>query len=273
MPGRRLGQHFLHDRRVLAGILAAVAPTPDDFILEIGPGRGVLTRELVRSGAGVAAVELDGDLAEQLRQAIPGAEIIRADALTVDPCEIVPRDNSRSGYKLAGNIPYYITGALLRHYLEARCRPAVAVLMVQWEVACRLTARPGAMSLLALGVQLHAEPEIVRRVSPSSFRPPPNVDSAVIKLTVRDAPAVPVQDLDTFFRIARAGFSARRKQMVNSLSHSLKLPKDTAVDLLEEARIPPSARAEALSLDDWSRLTAAYLAGSAPAPIPAGALP
>lgn len=257
-PRRRLGQHFLHDSGVLHSIVSALEIDSRDRILEIGPGEGVLTRALASRAASVTAIELDDTLAANLRVEFSDRNdvtIIHGDALQVDPCRLMLDDGGHSAaYKLSGNIPYYITGALLRRYLEIACPPGVAVLMVQWEVAQRMLAKPGEMNMLALSTQLYSEPSIVAQVRPSAFRPRPKVDSAVVKLEMLKSPRVRIPDAEAFFAVARAGFSTRRKQLVNGLSHGLDLSKPVIFDLLQKAEVGPTQRPEELSLDDWSRI-------------------
>lgn len=248
---------------MLTAILGALELEPTDNVLEIGPGHGILTRELASRCRSVVAVELDEalvvELGEQFRDSAH-VGIVHADALKLDPCLIFPLDPTSHGsrpppaYKLTGNIPYYITGALLRRYLSHRCRPVRAVLMLQLEVVRRLLARPGEMSLLAVAVQLYSRPSLVSRVAPSAFRPPPRVESAVVRLDVLGAPSVEIPDADRFFRVVRAGFSTRRKQLVNALAHGLQLDKGRVHQQLAAANLPPSCRAQDLSLEQWAGL-------------------
>lgn len=259
-PRKRLGQHFLRDRRVLARIVSALELEAQDRVVEIGAGNGVLTRELAGRVDHLMAIELDHALAGRLHAEFADhdkVEIVHADALELDPCDLLRHDPQlrNPAYKLAGNIPYYITGALMRRYLDTACKPSLAVLMVQLEVAERMLARPGDMNLLAINVQLYADPSIVIKVPPSAFSPAPKVDSAMVKLRVLDQPRVPIVDSKLFFTVIRSGFSTRRKQLVNSLANGLKMPKPEARHLLEEAGIRPEQRAEELGLQDWSRLT------------------
>jgi len=283
-------------------------------VVEIGAGQGVLTREIASKVEGVIAIELDQALVTRLRHEFPtggNVTVLQADALTVDPCELarsskLPVPSSafpvlsfdsqvapdlplvpyrQSGqrvsaesapYKLAGNIPYYITGALLRRYLTTACKPSVAVLMVQLEVARRMLATPGEMNLLAVSAQLYTNPSIVLQVPPRAFRPPPKVDSALVKLDILGEPRVSFPDVETFFAVARAGFSTRRKQLVNALALGLPAQQPAAsrrrskvegrrskvvsrkskvIEMLEEAGIEPTSRAQDLSLMDWGQLS------------------
>lgn len=256
-PRKRLGQNFLRDRSVLAKILRAADLNPGDAVLEVGAGTGVLTSALVERAGFLVAVELDDALYDLLVAEFGNAENVElwhGNALDFDPCGSFSRP-----YKLVGNIPYYITGPILRHFLEARCPPSVLVLMVQWEVAKRIVAQPGDLSLLGVSVQFYADASVVTRVPAGAFTPRPKVDSAVIRLEPRAGEPDAV-DRDAFFTVARAGFSMRRKQLANSLSQGLGLSRDQASALLEETGIPPSLRAEALSVGDWRRLAAAWQA-------------
>lgn len=253
MP-RRLGQHFLIDQGVLAEIVKALDLTEHDRVIEIGAGQGVLTRVLAKQAGAVVGIELDGGLIDRLRHLFatePNVTILHENALDLDPCRL---SESRA-YKLAGNIPYYITGSLLRRYIGSKCRPQLAVLMVQSEVAQRMLAKPGDMNLLALSTQLYTQPSMVMKVSPKSFRPPPKVDSAVIKLLALDDPLIPVCDEENLFRVARAGFSGKRKQIINSLAHGLSITKEQTAAILERSGVQPTSRAEDLSLEQWALLS------------------
>lgn len=255
MP-RKLGQHFLRDRSVLAKIVATLELTSEDHVLEIGPGQGVLTRELASRAGAVTAVELDAGLAERLRgefRDLEGVRIITANALHVDPRDLLP-----PLYKLAGNIPYYITGALIRKYLGERRKPKLAVLMVQMEVAQSMLAVPGAMSLVSVGTQLFARPSLVTGVSPEAFTPPPKVRSAVVKLEVLPEPPISIPGEAVFFRVVRAGFGTKRKQLANSMAQGLDVTKERSLHLLDQADILPTRRAQELSLEEWGRLAWAF---------------
>lgn len=278
LPAKKsLGQNFLSDRRYLAPILDAAELTLTDTVLEIGPGKGVLTEALAERTGCVVAVELDNRLIEPLRQRFasqPHVHILHADILEHAPerlvavCEETGKAGSLSSisaltifpspplpfsYKVVANLPYYITSAALRHLLETEQPPSLAVLMVQWEVAQRICAEPGELSILAVSVQFYVEPRIVQRVPASAFFPRPKVDSAILQLTMRTHPAVDVDPAD-FFRIVRAGFGQKRKQVHNSLAAGLHLDKSTVQTWLEQANIDPSRRAETLRLEEWGAL-------------------
>ena len=265
---KSLGQNFLQDRTYLDKIVAAAELTPDDLVLEIGPGQGVLTRELAARAAGVVAVELDDRLITPLRAMfatqLDRVQIVHGDILELDPVTLVdqlaghlpgrlPAGDAASAYKVVANLPYYITSAALRHLLEARRPPTRAVLLVQLEVAQRICAEPGDMSLLAVSVQYYARPELVQRVPAGAFRPIPKVDSAILRLDVYPEPAVTVAP-EPFFAVVRAGFGQKRKQLLNSLSAGLGRPKPEIAAALACAAIDPMRRAETLALAEWESL-------------------
>jgi 16S rRNA (adenine1518-N6/adenine1519-N6)-dimethyltransferase len=247
-PRKKWGQHFLTDTRLLAHIADAADITRDDTILEIGPGLGHLTRVLAERAGRVVAVEVDADLATRLQNEFTAASnvtIVRGDILQYAPFDLVG-----APYKIVANLPYYITSAILRHVLETECKPRVVVVMVQREVAQRIVARPPAMNLLAVSVQLYARPRVMRVVPAGSFYPRPKVDSAVVRLEVEPAPRV--ADPVRFFEIARAGFGEKRKQLRNALAHGLNLEREVVETALARARIDPGRRAETLTLAEWA---------------------
>ena len=258
------------DRGHLARIVDAAELRPEDTVLEVGPGLGALTEPLAETGARVIAVEIDADMRALLQDGAgsrPNVEIVAADILETAPEDLLgaaAEDEARwtpsgvlPGYKVVANLPYYITSAVLRHLLTSRPRPERLVVMLQKEVADRIRAEPGAMSLLALSVQLYARPRRVSVVPAGAFHPPPKVDSAVLRLDCHEEPVVDVPSDELFFRVARAGFSQRRKQIKNPLSSGLDLPREQVLAALEEAGVPPTERAERLSLEDWAALTRA----------------
>ena len=223
-----------------------------DTVVEVGPGGGSLTRVLAERARRVVAVELDAGLAAALTPQVSSNVDVRvADARDV-PVEALL--GGCPSYKLLGNLPYYAALPILRHFLEGPCRPRVAVVMVQREVAQRMCARPGGMSLLSVAVQLYGRPRIVRWVRPGAFVPPPKVTSAVVHIEVYDRPAEAVGDAEGFFSVVRAGFSAPRKQLRNALAQGLEVPPAGAEELLTRAGIDPKRRAETLSLAEWARL-------------------
>jgi 16S rRNA (adenine1518-N6/adenine1519-N6)-dimethyltransferase len=252
-PKKSLGQHWLRDREVLEYIARAAELTKDDTVLEIGPGLGTLTSELLRQAGQVTAVEFDGALASKLPQQFPGT------ALTVVHQDILQFDLSKlpAGYKVAANVPYYITSKIVQLLMTAMNKPSITVLLVQKEVAERLAARPGDMSILAVSAQVFAEVEMGDIVPAELFTPPPKVDSAVVILRTRTTSLLEGVDEKAFFRMVKAGFSAKRKKLRSSLAGGLGIDKRAAETLLAAANISPELRAEDLSIDDWLRLTKA----------------
>lgn len=256
-----LGQHFLVSGRALKLILSSAGITSDDVVVEVGPGLGVLTRELVRRAGHVLAIELDDRLAAILKgQFAPfsNVTIVNRDVLEVDIAALLEEHGAKlppahQGYKVVANLPYYITSPVLRHFLESPAKPGMMLVMVQKEVAQAIVAGPGQRSILSISVQFYGKPRIVGYVPAGSFLPPPEVDSAVLKIEVYPRPAVEV-DEKAFFRLVRAGFCMPRKQLANPLSHGLDLPKSSALALLEKAGIAPQRRAETLSVAEWAQL-------------------
>ena len=253
-PRKALGQHFLTDARILNRITAAAELSPLDVVVEIGPGRGALTRRLIQGAARVIAVELDAALAAALPSRLghpPNLEVIAADARTVDIPALL---GAPTAYKVIANLPYYAANPIIRRFLElaAPDRPQLLTLLVQWEVAASIAAAPGKMSLLSVAVQYYAVPKLICAVPPAAFRPPPKVASAVLRLDLRPQPAVAVADTAAFFDLARAGFAAPRKQLRNSLSHGLNQPGSCIDQLLATAGIDGRRRAETLSLAEWA---------------------
>jgi 16S rRNA (adenine1518-N6/adenine1519-N6)-dimethyltransferase len=246
-PNKALGQHFLVDKPSLQAIMDTAGVTAVDTVLEIGPGLGVMTRPLTRQASRVVAVESDPVLADLLRRdAPPNLEVVEADILQFD-LRALP-----AGYKVIANIPYYLTSKIFRLLIESPNPPAVMSLLIQKEVAERITARPGNLSILALSVQCYGKPELVRVVERHKFWPPPDVDSAVLRVTLRGS-AFPA-DPDRLFRLIKAGFGEKRKQLKNSLAGGLNLTPDLAAALIKSARLQPTARAQELKLSDWRRL-------------------
>lgn len=251
MPtNKSLGQHWLKDRAILGEIADDAQLTPDDTVLEIGPGLGTLTSELLRRAHEVIAVEYDSELARKLPAQFPGKllTVHNADILDFD------LDSLPAGYKVVANVPYYITSKIVQKLMTAKNRPSIAVLLVQKEVAERIAARPGDMSILAVSAQVFAETSLGVEVPKEYFTPPPKVDSQVIVLRARSEPLIPDEDMRAFFRVVKAGFSAKRKKLRSSIAAGLAISKPAAEELLRHADINPDDRAEDLTLSDWRRL-------------------
>ncbi len=263
-PRKSLGQHFLVDDRILSRIVAAADLAPEDVALEIGPGRGALTRRLLPRAGRVIAVELDAGLAAALPGRVgnpPNLTVVAADARTVDIGSLIgegigdgliDRADGRLTYKVVANLPYYAANPIVRRFLESEWRPSLMVLMLQQEVADSMTAAPGKMSLLSVATQFYATARPVCTVPPSAFRPVPKVTSAVVRLDLLERPAVEVSDTGAFFDLVRAGFSAPRKQLRNSLSHGLGLPAGVVGELLDSVRVDGRRRAETLAIEEWA---------------------
>jgi len=259
-----LGQHFLIDEEVLGLVASAAELAPEDVVIEVGSGLGVLARELARRVGWLFAIELDDKLALFLQKSL--APFSNVSVINQDIRQVVPAillGERRAGlssvvgdhlsYKVVANLPYYITSPVLRHFLEASLKPELMVVMVQKEVAEAITAGPGQMSVLSVSVQLYGKAEIVSYVPARCFYPAPEVDSAILRVSVYHKPAVDV-DEESFFRLVRAGFTASRKQIANSLSQGLGLPKAEVLPLLEEAGMDSRRRAETLTLEEWAGL-------------------
>lgn len=244
------------DRGVLEQIALAAPIRDDEPVLEIGPGLGYLTAAILRRGASVAAVEIDPQLCDYLRDHLAGsrAHIICADVLEAPPHELLARAGMSPPFAAMGNLPYYITGLLIRRFLETEVKPRWMVFMLQKEVAESIVAGPPRMSLIGFSVQYHAEAELLFHVPAAAFYPPPRVDSAVVWLKTRDRPAIAAANEARLFDLVRAGFSSARKQLHNALARSIWPEPGLAIELLGKAGIDPMRRAQTLDLSDWGRL-------------------
>ena len=254
---KKLGQNFLQDPFALAAITSAAEIQPTDTVLEIGPGLGSLTRYLAEAAQQVVAVEIDREMLPPLKAVTSDYDninIIQGDILKLSPKELIQKPD----YLVVANIPYYITSAIIRHLLENELKPRRIVLTIQKEVATRICAEPGAMSLLALSVQVYGNPHIAKRIPAGAFFPAPKVDSAVLCVDIYPTPKINPDTLDTFFKLIKAGFSQKRKTLRNSLSAGLHIsPQDTEA-LLKNANIDQRRRAETLSIDEWQILCDLY---------------
>lgn len=262
-PRKSLGQHFLRDSRIAARIVDAAELTPRDTVVEIGPGRGVLTRRLVRQAGRVVAVELDARLCDELPARLDypdNLQCVLADARETDlpSLTLPPLADGQEGYKVIGNLPYYAANPIIRRTLESDPPPALALFMVQKEVADSMTAKPGSMTMLSVATQYYADARLVCSVPPAAFRPPPKVRSAVVRLDVQERPPVDAPGRDLFFDVVRAGFSAPRKQLHNSLGHGLGIEPCASAGVLERAGIDGRRRPATLSLQEWAAVCAAW---------------
>jgi 16S rRNA (adenine1518-N6/adenine1519-N6)-dimethyltransferase len=250
---KKLGQNFLQDSFALEKIANAAEINEDDCVLEVGPGLGSLTRYLAASARNVAAVELDPELIPPLKAVLtpyPNVRIVHGDILELPISELV----DQPGYIAAANIPYNITSAIIRHLLESEPKPRRVVLTIQKEVAERICAEPGDLSLLALSVQVYGSPRTVAKIPAGAFYPVPNVDSAILRVDMYDEPLIPREKLPVFFKLIKAGFAQKRKTLRNSLSAGLHIKPVEAEGMLQNAGIDPIRRAETLSIEEWRRL-------------------
>lgn len=249
-PNKSLGQHWLTDRFILSEIADAANITNGDTVLEIGPGLGTLTSELLKRAKNVISVEFDSELARKLPGQFPGTKlaVVNEDILSFD------LDSLPKNYVVVANVPYYITSKIVQKLMTAENKPKTAVLLVQKEVAERIAAEPGDMSILAISAQVYAQAELGIEVPKEFFTPPPKVDSQIIILNTREQPLVSSNEEKQFFRIVKAGFSAKRKKLRSSLSGGLGLSKSDVEGLLKKVNISPDSRAEDISLEDWRRL-------------------
>ncbi len=250
-PQIAAGQNFLCDRSVVDRMVATAKVSRESTVLEVGPGFGILTDAVLGAGAQVVAVELDQRLSAWLKKHYaenPRVTIIPGDVFKV---RLDERLHDRA-YQVVANLPYGATSLLIRNLLTLKPRPKRMTLMLQREVAERIVAKPGQMSLLSLLAQLYSRPRIVQLVPAQSFYPIPKVDSAVIDFP--DIRTIPEEQATTIFRVARAGFSGRRKQLHNTLAHALHRKQEEIKEILETEGIDPSTRAQELRVEDWVRL-------------------
>lgn len=264
-PTRGMGQNFLINGFVLEQIVTAAMLAPDDVVVEVGPGLGVLTWELLQHTRHVIAVELDKRLAARLREEFAATvrtthaaalHVAQGDILHISAETLLEQAGCSPPYKVVANLPYAITSPVLRHFLEVTPQPVLMVVLVQWEVAERITATAGDLSMLAHAVQMYALPEIVARVPADNFFPEPDVDSAILRLHVRSSPAIAVDNLDAFFRILKAGFLHARKKLSNALPSGLSAlgepyTRQDVIMALEAAGVSPDRRAETVTLEEW----------------------
>jgi 16S rRNA (adenine1518-N6/adenine1519-N6)-dimethyltransferase len=262
---KSLGQHFLVNSSVLKKIIAAAELNSSDIVIEIGPGPGVLTSELIKQAGYVVSIEIDKSMVELLKQTFSSASnlsLITGDILEMNPYDLIQQEKAHfppelkvaSGYKLVANLPYYITQPIIRRFCEAGVKPKSMVIMIQKEVAKNIVALPGELSIMAISVQFYGKPRIIDYVPSANFYPPPKVDSAILKIDMYDKPAVEVTSEKNFFRVVKAGFCAARKQVANALSQGLDIPKSEVISLMQNADVEPRKRAEDLTLSEWGKL-------------------
>ncbi|GCE10870.1 16S rRNA (adenine(1518)-N(6)/adenine(1519)-N(6))-dimethyltransferase RsmA [Tengunoibacter tsumagoiensis] len=252
-PNKAFGQNFLIDRSALTKIVDAAEIISTDEVLEVGSGTGVLTRELAAQAKRVVAVELERDmltLLEKTTRKFPNVELMARNLLYLNPLEVF----GTRPYKLVANLPYYITAPTFRHFLEHENAPQLLVTMVQLEVAQRIVAGPGDLSLLGVSIQFYGQPQIIARVPAQSFFPAPKVDSAILRIDVKPQVPLTPDERTRFFKVVQAGFSERRKQLHNSLTHGLHYKNEEVRSWMNTAGIDTSRRAETLSIEEWLQL-------------------
>ncbi|MBO19459.1 MAG: ribosomal RNA small subunit methyltransferase A [Chloroflexi bacterium] len=255
---KSLGQHFLSDPRTAERILGAADLSQDDLVVEIGPGRGVLTSKLVERAKRVVAVELDADLLARLPERLGNPDnltCVEEDARDVDLAAIIAPETR---FKVVANLPYYAANPIVRRLLESHPKPEVLVVMVQQEVAKNMAAQPGDMGILSVATQFYAKTKMVCSVPPRSFKPPPKVTSAVLRLDVMPEPAAQVASEEGFFHVVRAGFAAPRKQLRNSLSQGLGIATPEGGRILESAGIDATRRPQTLNIQEWAEVYRAW---------------
>jgi len=259
-PARSRGQNFLIQEKIHDDVVAAADLRPDDFILEVGPGLGFLTAKLAARAKRVVAVEIDKKLVEALKAGLVAKNIKNVEVINENVLEIKIQPPlfppyQGGGYKIAANLPYNITSIFLRKFLEAGNKPELMVLMLQKEVAERITAEPGEMSLLAVSVQFYARPEIIEIVPKKCFWPEPEVDSAIVKITPLNPRLSGGREREReFFRLVKFGFSARRKMLKNNLAAGLRIGQAEAAAKIKQAGFNEKIRAQELAVKDWLKL-------------------
>ena len=262
-PDKSLGQNFLIDPHYLARVADAGNITNVDVVLEIGAGLGNLTLQLAERAKEVIAVEIDPQLIPILRRVTSSKKnikILQDDILKINLEDFIPSGE----FQVVANIPYYITSNLMRHITSGESRPQRMVLTIQNEVAERIIAQSGKLSLLALSVQVYGNPSLVSKVPAGAFYPVPKVDSAILRVDFFPSPLVPEDQLDSFFKLAKAGFSQKRKKLRNSVSAGLNVEKEVVEGLLAEVDIDFNRRAETLSLGEWIKLTDRFFRSNSP---------
>ena len=259
-PTKSLGQHFLTDRGVVNRIVEAARLTDESVVVEIGPGLGIVTERLVQAAGRVIALELDKRLAERLEQqfaAEPRLTVLQGDALEAAPAGLLVAAGlaPTTPFSVVGNLPYNVGTAIVRHWLEAEHPPRSLVVMLQREVADSMVAEPGELGILGVATQVYAAAKRLFNVPARAFYPPPKVVSSVISLEVRETPLVEEDEREHFFAVLRAGFSAPRKQLRNTLAQGLDMPPDGIAAAIRSAGLASTQRPQELGVEDWLRLS------------------
>ena len=256
---KSLGQHFLTDKTVISQIIQAAELTQDDIVVEIGPGKGILTKHLISTAGKIFSIELDARLAQRLPTQLgcpTNLTCVTGDARFKDITDLV---GTSIKYKIVSNLPSYAANPIIRRFLEVPPKPECMVVMVQEEVAKSMVAEPGQMGLLSVAVQYYAKAQLVCRVSPQSFDPIPKVWSAVVKMEVYPESPFQLEDPDPFFSFVKAGFRSPRKKLHNSLSYGLGIPPSSATELIEMSGLDPQSRPASLAIDNWITMYSQWL--------------
>jgi len=256
-PSKRLGQNFLIDKFAVKKVIKAAQLTKNEVVLEIGPGLGALTQALAKAAGRVITVEKDFKMVEILKNSLRGVKnvkIIQADVLKTPNTKYKIQDTR---YKIVANLPFYLTAAVIRQFLESKKPPKEMILVVQKEVAQRICGSPPKMNLLSVSVQFYAKPKIVGFLSKKSFWPQPKVDSAILRIT-NLKPQAPKTERDLFFKVVKAGFSHPRKLLVNNLAKKINIEKDKVIEILQKNNISPALRSETLKISDWKKIARAF---------------
>ncbi len=255
-PKKSLGQNFMHDPNALDKIVSSAEINAEDTVVEVGPGTGALTEKLAEKARHVFSIELDDRLQPILEDKfndVPNVYFVFNDILKTNVSSLVGNHE----FIVVANVPYYISSAIIWHFLEPDRRPKRMVMTMQYEVAERIMEKPDNMSLLTVAVQFYGKPTIVNKLSPAVFWPRPNIHSAVMRIDTHPTPPVDVPSAKAFFRVVKAGFSMKRKQLKNSLSGGLQIKSKVARDIIQNADIDPQRRAETMTLEEWGQLTRA----------------
>lgn len=255
---KSLGQNFLIDEKALEIIVESAEISPDDRIIEVGPGTGFLTEKLIEKAKKVTAIEYDADMVKILEKRFKNKknlEIIQSDILKLNLSNVTSQMSNV--YKVVANIPYYITSPLIKFFLQAEKPPTNMVLLVQKEVAEKICGLSG-KSLITIETQLFGKPEIIANVPAKSFYPAPKVESAILKISTHKTPLVPENELKNFLRIVKFGFSQKRKKLANTLSAGLHLKPKEIREKLMQISIDPDQRAEHLSMEDWQKIATLF---------------
>jgi 16S rRNA (adenine1518-N6/adenine1519-N6)-dimethyltransferase len=256
-PKKGLGQNFLIDETILQNIVEAANIKAGDEVLEIGAGLGYLTCHLASKATRLTAVEIDSQFLPILKKVLKGFDnitLIQGDIMEIDPSTLA----NKAGYKVVANIPYYLTSNLIRRLLEVPLKPALIALTIQNEVAQRVCSAPGKMSLLSLGVQVYGKAHIAFSIPATAFYPIPEIDSALLLVELYDQPVIPVESLDSFFKLAKSAFAQKRKMLHNALAGAPRLGTEKAGILLKRSGIDPDRRAQTLAMQEWFILTEEY---------------